>query len=237
MIQQTIAEKIKGLITFTDFTAEDRIGGLVKTIENGNLNSGLPSKYPAYLPPTAAAGESYLDMIPSDNHRCVFYVEDWGARALLGATFPDTYEATFRIIGWLNTALFPGIDSAYIQARILERLFQRDLRLDEYITQIDMTPTRLYGHEQNLFSRYSYNESYKQFLMHPYSAFGIELSVKYVLNYACITIGDWLFEAPVVTDPVVTDPEPTPTEPTPLTIEKTTVMNSDLVLANDTIMN
>lgn len=192
----------------------DKALGMVKTIERVRTDESgktLTQRFPASLDAVQPLKQGeYVDAIPDGvSYKNLFYVEDMSTRVLQA----NQYESEVRLVGWMNHHYKTGGDSLAI-AHILKAI---PLRANAgNLHSMLIKPGRILGVEDRIFSRYTYSEHLKQFLMAPYSAFAIDFTVNYSVNTSCLP--DYNEE----------DPEP----PTPITSFVATALSSKEILLN-----
>lgn len=187
-LAQLIISRLIGTPNFS------RVGGLVQTVTSTEKGAtGAPIRYPATfdVAPSAAgqAAAGYTDFVPNSAESGLLYVESGSLqhKGYTGGRF--SFDSRLRLIGWLNTpdaATTLSIESTAVTS-ILRRLLPLALASNQGVfTRLTVTPGKILGVEDNLFSRYTYRESAKQYLLDPYTAFAIELTSTYQIHPHCL---------------------------------------------------
>lgn len=181
-MQELIAEAIRSRILAAPLGFRDKVAGMVQTIENGAQN-GLPSRYPAYFD-----GTTYEAFIPDARFTSLIYFEDGGSNVSVAQRLPEwvkqtSYVGRMRLVCWLNLSQYLGTREE-AKAALIMLLSLPFGSLGELqkaaVKVVGLPPT-----EGRIFDRYSYKESYKQYLMHPYTAFALDLQTSYTLTAVC----------------------------------------------------
>lgn len=184
-IASIVKDKIK------DLPFIDKIAGMVKTIETTEKTE-VPKpnviRFPAsvdvqQLPPLKQW--EYADLVPNSAKKSIFYFENRGNKIGTVNGRGVEMESTIRLIGWMNSKFPVGSDALAISS-ILKRLAGLQPFNSGLFTRIRITPTAILDQEDKLFSKYTYDEKILQFLMLPFHAFGIDLTVNYILAANCL---------------------------------------------------
>lgn len=190
-----LAATMKGMISHFPFV--DVLAGLVKTAETSTPNDDdgtvkrqkFPVAWDTNIGGNCHAGAE-RDLIPDSSRRSIIYFEDLGTNITRDGRNGDiAFAGTVRLVGWLNRNRLVGNPyqevSAHIIAAIIGKLNMRYENLGIF-KRLSVYATRVPPQDQNLFSRYTYDETVRQFLMPPYEAFGIDFASTYRVNPGCM---------------------------------------------------
>jgi hypothetical protein len=187
MINRLLVQNIKPFLDSVSFI--DHVSGLVKTIEKkdgtGKKRYTFPASHDIELP-TPLKPNEYADMSPNSKHKSVTYFEDWGCRVLGQNRSNWQYESLIRLVSWVNYQK-AQIDELSIVHQFLTAL-PSGYTNGEGIQKVNILPTKIMGQEERIFSRYSFDEPTRQFLMMPYLACAIELQIKFEVNPSCLNL-------------------------------------------------
>lgn len=172
-----------------------KFGGLVQTLTTSERATDVQKtvKYPitadvlqSQTPPTPG---SYIDFVPNSAESGLLYFEHISLTAK-GTSGPRLqFESKLRLVAWMQTGLAsaPLYPLAQAQANLLRRLMPltQPRNVDPFV-KLATTAGRLLTTEDGLFSRYTYREDIKQYLLDPYAAFGIELTSTFSIAPNCL---------------------------------------------------
>lgn len=186
-MQAAIANILKDKIAGLPFV--DKLAGLVKTIETGSKAEDTAGafRFPAAVEstaPTTPNAWTYADLVPNSSKKSVFYFEDRGLKVSGKSGKGFEMQSNLRLVGWLNSNYPPGSDALAV-AHVLNALPEHPFNAPGY-TRISVTPGAILGTEDNIFSKYTYDEKLRQYLMKPYSAFAIDLTINFTLTANCL---------------------------------------------------
>lgn len=178
---------------------KDQVAGIVKVIERKEGERGTKRFPAAYqLTEKSVNEESHESLVPDSAKKSILYFEDGGIRFIEFKQNNFYFEATLTLIGWLNTqrtkdtgGYFPyssaqAISIAYILGAIPEKL--PNTMIDDRLRYHTITAqvSRILETSAQLFSKYTYDEKIRPYLVYPYCAFGIEWKVRFALNKNCL---------------------------------------------------
>lgn len=196
-MNKDLASFLKSRLTMLPFV--DVLAGLAETVEKvqygGEDRAIITSRnrFPVATDVNKGDNEPIspeTDLIPDSRRKSIIYFEDNGA--VIGSTVDGTtnYTSNLRLVCWLNRRLLIGNDyqsvSAYCIASILKKVSQQNpLNFSPFIN-LTVKAIRLPVGDSGLFSRYTYDESVRQYLRPPFEAFGIDLVCNYKINPDCM---------------------------------------------------
>lgn len=186
----------------------DRTSGIVQVLKKTEIIDDSGFKITKDIPYTSFAtyeqcGKPENMMIPNSNFKSCLYFEDNGVIPRGRKRTSSVFESKLRLVVWLNTLRITGNHDPLIAGKIMADVVQRLTAVNHFSGNpfcIDMTVTitAILPQDINIFSRYSYKDSEKPFLMMPYDFFAMDLSTSF-------TMPDYCFNAVI----------PTNTEPCP----------------------
>lgn len=173
------------------------LAGLVQTLSVDSIdNEGVkstarfPVSHDTNITDNCAYGpERRLD--PDSSRKSITYFEDFG-------TLPGerrggfyTYRSTVRLVSWLNRSLLVGNDYAQISGLCISKLIatlcpSANPRNVGMFTGLKVTPGRVLPQDASIFSRYTYEETQRQYLRPPFEFFAIDLVADYSIHDKCL---------------------------------------------------
>lgn len=176
-----------------------KLSGLVRVLElampddpdkpNGKKTK---RKVPVPFEPTVDGSLQGAAMTPDSGERCIVYFEEDGQPTFAeGAANAMSYSVTsrLRLVCWFNQKGFTpeeGITSRLEVMLIRQLQTAKDNPFPDLFTGIRVTGQSFGQMNAALFSKYTYDESYTQYLSYPYGYFGINLTITYFVPYDCV---------------------------------------------------
>ena len=186
-MNQYIAEILKCRIENMSFV--DKVAGLVMPV-TANIDGGLK------IFPVAANSNhndcitgQYNDLMPNSRYKSVMYFEDLGIE--FGTRNGDIQEfrSRLKLVAWLNLARIMDEncpDSGSICA-VLETINALNQKIQNYAPVLSLAvDINQVTRDKSIFSEYTYDEKYSQYLFYPYDFFAITITVRGKINYACL---------------------------------------------------
>lgn len=190
---QDIADIVKGYITSLGFV--DKISGLSRSItfETQNENGQTIRKtIPIACNVTHAdcLKGRYEDLIPDSKYKSLIYFEELNGARLVDNTPRDfSFEATLRLVCWLNLKKLGESDcsiSSLALTNILNVLPGSYFNNGIY-TRILIEIIGEVKKDKAIFGQYTYDDAKKQYLMYPFDFFALDLKVSFSVSRNCIT--------------------------------------------------
>lgn len=185
-MNQAIASIIKGRIEDLDFV--DKIAGLVST--QYMTIDGVQKAYPIACCVTAddCKEGSYNDLTPNSQYKSVIYFEDGGVSFDRYAGNFKYYTSRLRLVCWLNVKLILGDEcdasqctySSHAVADIIRHLPAFPIHFAPFV-RVYAEITNQIIRDNSIFSKYTYNELQKQYLMSPYDYFALDISTTFAI--------------------------------------------------------
>ena len=186
---KNIIDEIKSEFALVPFI--DEASGLTRAHkEVVKTSTGTTVKtYPvADQTPTECSAGKEIDCVPNSSYKSLTYFELNGSLRITQSSKPDWFEvqAPIRNVWWINTDLVKsGATIDEVMFNVLKYLPRRITGISGISTvSIDLigavtTP--------DIFSKYTYDEAARQYLMPPYKYFAFDLMVSYQINKSCFT--------------------------------------------------
>jgi hypothetical protein len=201
-LNKELASTLRNKLTALPFV--DKLAALVQTVEDVQFSDDdapkttpYRNKFPVSYDVIGAgtSGTDYQgrekDLVPDSSKKSIIYFEDFGSTIVavrdLGLT---EFNSKLRLICWLNRQRFTGDAyseiSAYCIAAILGKLAAPPHFKDNGIfKRLNVKATAIPAQNADLFSRYTYDQTVRQFLRPPFEFFGIDLSCNYHAGISC----------------------------------------------------
>lgn len=163
----------------------DKKAGLVQTITKEDATSGDKVSLLRYPVKVDVSEESSMDpMIPDENIKGMFYLEDGGMRNEGG----NDWVSELTLVCWIC----PKKISKDVNAVSINALADISSRLkpfinEEPISRLKINIVSIPVRDASIFSKYTYRETDTQYLMPPYDFFALKLKCSFRLNGACLT--------------------------------------------------
>jgi hypothetical protein len=175
----------------------DKYTGVVKTIsyQSKNKDSGtIIKRMPAYCRTSAADCSSgrYIDLCPDSRSKSVLFLEDNGVRFVKRDGNRYFWRASYNLVVWLNLPAlgyegqsYSGIAINGILSKFPPTPFQN---VGSIYQQVNINLDGQLGSNSNPFAKYSFPEEITQYLMYPYEALSLPITVDFMTNKACLDI-------------------------------------------------
>jgi hypothetical protein len=170
------------------FTYVDRIAGLVRVISYEREGAVIKVPVAVDVQDDLACDDStQRDLVPDEQYACMVYFEDGGTTRTTSRTRGTSYRSNLRLVCWINTAKFSGDVTAgdKILQEFLNLLDDRAPYNAETLIGIRQAVEGMPKRGPEIFSQYTYPDSTRQYLMWPFDAFAIDLSVEYRVKPGC----------------------------------------------------
>jgi hypothetical protein len=187
MINRLIANDLRVHLASLPFIEVS--AGLVQTIEKKERveQNWKIQRFPASLDVNGWDSETnYFPLVPDSKYKGMAYFEDMGTIGQGRNRSGLQFASKLRLIVWYNESL-AGLEAPYTAASVLASLPEH-ISCNGILTRSNVSVLRLPTAEENLFSKYTYDEAVNQYLMKPFTAFGVDLEVSYTLNVGHVTV-------------------------------------------------
>lgn len=173
----------------------DRASGIVQVLNKTEVVDDSGFKITKAIPYTSFAtyeqcGKPENIMIPNSNFKSCLYFEDNGVIPRGRKRNSSLFESRLRLVVWLNTQKITGVYDPLLAGKVMADMVQKLTSVNHFSGDsfcIDMTViiTAILPQDVNIFSRYSYKDSEKPFLMMPYDFFAMDLSTSFMIPDYC----------------------------------------------------
>ena len=172
------------------------LAGLVQTTEEViNVEDGpviknrFPVSFDTNIGDACFTGKE-RELIPDSSRKSIIYFEDNGATIGRNGRNGDVdITCKVRLVAWLNRDKLTGNKYSHIAgfciAAICGRLDIKTLNTGIF-KRLTVKPTNIPPQDANLFSRYTYDQNIRQYLMPPFEVFGIDFTCTAMVNAGCI---------------------------------------------------
>jgi hypothetical protein len=181
-----IAEIIKCKLSAVSFA--DKLAGLVRPTTH--VLDKETVVYPVAYDVTHAdckIGQA-TELMPNSRYKSIMYFEDNGISAGAKQGTWQDMTSNLRLVVWLNLQKItdekcPEVGSVCAVLEVMKALNNK-LENAAPIFSILIDSLEIIR-DKSIFSEYTYDEKFSQYLFHPYDFFAVKIRVKYKINYAC----------------------------------------------------
>lgn len=180
----------------------DLVAGMAQTLtvdepaETGTKTYKLPVSYDTHIDGTDCTGQE-KELIPDSSRKSIIYFEDFGVvgnndrRGRL-----QGYTSTLRLVCWLNRNNLVGTPYELVTARMVKMIndaliTRKSPENWQMFTGIIVRIARIPSQDANIFSRYTYRETDRQYLMPPFEFFAIDYTLKFFSAANCFGDLNW----------------------------------------------
>ena len=184
---------VKNIIPYLEaLNFSEVVGGIATTIsqnKHAKDNKIIIKKFPAYYNEnkTTCSASDYIDLVPNSNKRSIIYFENNGIK--ISPINGNIIEcvADVRLVCWAN---LKKINDTFINADTLKLLVIQAMPVSlSNIFPYSFIRIELTGEETKsvaLFSKYTYNEEEKQYLIYPFDYFALNYEISFYVGSNCI---------------------------------------------------
>ena len=168
-------------------------GGLAHTLRTTST-SGAPQRMPiskeaTILQDRSLGPEQYVSLVPDGAERGVAYFEHRSLKVQGVASGRANMTSVLRYVFWGNLG-FGDSAAALAQLAVIKRIPDAKYNAGALVGIFHQV-TGIFMPQDGLFDKYTYNEAELQYLMSPYTAFGIEITTAFSLPLAaCVATTD-----------------------------------------------
>lgn len=174
----------------------DRLAGLVRPVTfKDEVKAGTFARkvFPVACGVSAkdcVTDGKYQDLVPDSAKKSVIYFEEnGGAKVIAKEKNNLKYQATIRLVGWLNLPKL-GVDncswSAVAVLGIISKLPDQYFNLNNLYTRCLITGISEAEKLPSIFSKYTYDETMTQYLLFPFDYFALDITIEFVVPRSCI---------------------------------------------------
>lgn len=184
---------VKNIIPYLEaLNFSEVVGGIATTISQNKPakdNKIIVKKFPAYYNEnkTTCSASDYIDLVPNSNKRSIIYFENNGIK--ISPINGNIIEcvADVRLVCWAN---LKKINDTFINADTLKLLVIQAMPVSlSNVFPYSFIRIELTGEETKsvaLFSKYTYNEEEKQYLIYPFDYFALNYEISFYVGINCI---------------------------------------------------
>jgi len=184
---------VKNIIPYLEaLNFSEVVGGIATTISQNKPikdNKIIVKKFPAYYNEnkTTCNASDYIDLVPNSNKRSIIYFENNGIK--ISPINGNIIEcvADVRLVCWAN---LKKINDTFINADILKLLVIQAMPSSlSNVLPYSFIRVQLTGEETknvSIFSKYTYNEEEKQYLIYPFDYFALNYEISFYVGKNCI---------------------------------------------------
>ena len=184
---------VKNIIPYLEaLNFSEVVGGIATTIsqnKHAKDNKIIIKKFPAYYNEnkTTCSASEYIDLVPNSNKRSIIYFENNGIK--ISPINGNIIEcvADVRLVCWAN---LKKINDTFINADTLKLLVIQAMPVSlSNVFPYSFIRIELTGEETKsvaLFSKYTYNEEEKQYLIYPFDYFALNYEISFYVGINCI---------------------------------------------------
>lgn len=184
---------VKNIIPYLEaLNFSEVVGGIATTISQNKPakdNKIIIKKFPAYYNEnrTTCNASDYIDLVPNSNKRSIIYFENNGIK--ISPINGNIIEcvADVRLVCWAN---LKKINDTFINADTLKLLVIQAMPSSlSNVLPYSFIRIQLTGEETknvSIFSKYTYNEEEKQYLIYPFDYFALNYEISFYVGINCI---------------------------------------------------
>jgi hypothetical protein len=174
----------------------DKYAGMTRTVVQTQVGDGTkPVK--KYFPVACNVTDSECvkqgtlkDLVPDTKYKSILYFEDNGTQVLGSDARFINLRSTLRLVSWLNGKKL-GYDGCSISSiAVISILKEFALLFNPFnngnFVNIKINAISEEVKSPNIFSKYSYDESTTQYLMHPFDYFALNIQVNFSVPFNCV---------------------------------------------------
>lgn len=187
-IANIILDQIKHLPFFDKYT------GLVRRVvkkdegENGRI---VTTVFPVGcdVTETECQNMKLSDLVPNSKYKSIHYFEDLGSRfiGIDGGYFQ--FEATVRLVGWLNMKATGKQGQCSVSSLAITNIL-REMNFNRFnsgiYTKIQLIQVAQLVKDAAIFRNYTYDEQATQYLMHPFDYYAMDIKAVFSIHPSCI---------------------------------------------------
>ena len=182
------AEVLAGMVQTVTYTDYDETNST-------NVVKRMPVSYDTNIAGVDCTGQEQ-SLVPNSNRKSMIYFEDFGIAFGGRAHGMAQFASSIRLICWMNRArltnsIYQEI-SGPAMAAVIDKIGagQNPANIGIF-TRLTVEIVKIPPQDPALFSRYTYNETDRQYLRPPFEFFGIDLLCKYAVSSKCIDGISW----------------------------------------------
>lgn len=132
---------------------------------------------------------------PDSRRKSIIYFEDYGIVPTGARHGFSLFSSTLRLVCWMNRANLVGDHYAMIGGRVMTMIIgeiaNKNPENVDIFKALTVKVARIPPADAGLFSRYTYNETDRQYLRPPFEFFGIDFTCNYRVPAKCLDLINW----------------------------------------------
>lgn len=174
----------------------DKLAGVVQVITKTE-NDGGGRSFKKFFPVACGMSYSecnstskYKDLVPDSKVGCIVYIEDVAMQYIGNRGRKMGWKGQYRLVCWMNKKKLGKAENCSISSDVITTMLTAFPQFPENQGNYQQLMIKVLGQDPksyNPFSKYSYDESVNQFLMHPYEYFSLAIEVSFEIDQACVT--------------------------------------------------
>ena len=178
------------VLLLNDLPFKDRLVGETYPLKRKLGSPSVTKIYPVAInTPTTCDNSRYIDLVPDTTptrKKSIIYCEKLNTTVLDRDTRYFFIEERWRLVCWMNmkiinknyTTVYPFLQT--VLKRIPAEYGNYGKWIDVYFDYISQVP------DSDIFSKYTYDEPEKQFMIYPFGAFALDFAVRYRMAQSCL---------------------------------------------------
>lgn len=165
-----------------DLRYVSKIGGLSRVQQKSDTLNG---KAVLYRFPVYKENGHLVDATPDSRESAITFFENETTGLISRQGRFLKYSTSVRLICWLNSAKLDtcGDETSNVINNLVKMISNYKGKDIKGLNILESTPRRIV--KENVFSRYTFNENQRQYLMPPFDAFAIDITFVYLFNTNC----------------------------------------------------
>lgn len=196
-MNKELASHLKNKLKVLPFV--DLLGGIAQTVSDDKFdedNVKTTHRFPvSYDVDGEECQGREISMVPDSGRKSIIYFEDFGIAQNGSAHGLPAYNSSLRLICWMNRANLVGDNYTEISGRAMAEIIRiitsKKNENTGFFTRLNVSMVRVHPQDAALFGRYTYNETYRQYLRPPFEFFGIDFSCTYQVPPGCLSGIAW----------------------------------------------
>lgn len=184
-VARVLSESLTPLYNTKIITVLAGLSKLAVTETRDQKSLRYPVPYDSDSQPMQVENDS---LIPDHRQRAILYFEGTDSDVTTFEQDKSKMRSNLRLVCWYNSLMFQWEEGHSLHLTLVSailKLLPNAKNQSDQLLAMDVRATRIYDSAAALFSRYTYREERGQYLLAPYFALGIDLSVTYQLNHEC----------------------------------------------------
>ena len=174
----------------------DKYVGVVKTLSyqgQDSLGKTIIKRMPVSCRTSQnqCSSGTYIDLCPDNKKKSIFFLKDNGVRFVSKDGDKYYWRASYNAVGWLNlpklgyeNCNYSGVAITGILSKFPSSPFQE---IGSIYQRVMINVDGQLSQNTNPFSEYTFPEEITQYLMYPYEAFVLPITVDFMINKSCLS--------------------------------------------------